>query len=192
MKSILTLVALVTLAVGSTANAASLHVVTTNGGATNAIYLDGETQNGTFNTVIFSAVPNGAATFQALSSGVGKPAGDPNTYRNRALDADPLDGGLGWSLVGTQTTASALTFSGGPLGSNITTADAPGGRLFLGNVQLPTGPGMTGTATVTLVDGTGAQVGDILSATFPIPEPASLGLVGMSTLALAAFRRRAA
>lgn len=190
MKRSSALAALVVLVSGTTAHAASLSVNSTDSFKTHAIYLSGEAQNGAFNTVIFSAVPLGGGQFLALSSGVGKPAGDPNTYRNRALDADPLDGGLGWSLVGTQTTATALTFSGGPLGSNITTADQPGGRLFLANLRISLD--FNHYISVQLVDATGAQVGPTLDTFIPGPEPSSCGLAGIAMLGLAAVRRRVA
>jgi hypothetical protein len=191
MKSILTLAALVGLVACSTANAASLQVVKSNGDQTNAIYLVGEAQNGLFNTVKLDATPSDGAAFQALNSGldagVPRPAGQQMTYLNRQLNADPLDGGLGWSLLGTATTANSLAFSGGPLGSNITTADQAGGRLFLGNVQLPLGA--KGVALVQLSDAAGSVVAD-LTADLGVPEPATFGLVSMSLLGLFAARRR--
>jgi hypothetical protein len=191
MKSILTLAALVGLVACSTANAASLVVERTNNDQTNAIYLVGEAQNGLFNTVKLDATPSDGAAFQALNSGldagVPRPAGQQMTYLNRQLNADPLDGGLGWSLLGTATTANSLAFSGGPLGSNITTADQAGGRLFLGNVQLPAGA--KGVALVQLSDAAGSVVAD-LTGQLGVPEPATFGLVSMSLLGLFAARRR--
>lgn len=186
MKTIPYFVALLVVLVCSTANAASLHVNTTNSLQTNAIYLDGGPQNGLFNTVIFEAVPISPPMFINLSSGVGKPAGDANTYRNRALDADPLDGGLGWSLVGAQTTATSLTFTGGPLGSNITTADQPGGRLFLANLHFAPPYGFF-NARVQLLDGTGTRVADLWILA---PEPTSAILSVMSPFGLVVSRRR--
>jgi hypothetical protein len=193
MKSILTL-ALVGL-VASTANAASLRVEMTKGNQTNAIYLIGAEHNKLFNTVKLEATPDAGGTpanafgspNSGLNAGVPRPAGEAFTYLNRQLNADPLDGGLGWSLLGTSTTANLLGFSGGPLGANIST-EATG--LFLGNVQFA-GAGMRGTAKVQLSDAAGAVIAD-LTAPLGIPEPGSLGLVGMGMLALAAVRRRVA
>jgi hypothetical protein len=194
MKSILTLAALVGLVACSTANAASLQIVKTGNDLTNAVYLLGEADNGNFNTVIFKASPTAPATFAAQSSGLNagapRPAGDAFTYPNRLLNSDPLDfpGGQNWSLLGQVNTAAALEFTGGPLGGNVSTANEAGGRLFLGNIQLSSG---VGVVNVQLVNATGAQVGPTLTGDLgAIPEPASVGLIGMAMLGLAGLRRR--
>lgn len=82
--------------------------------------------------------PVGYLPFGNLSNGltgnIPRPAGQPFTYYNRMLDGDPLDGGMGWSLVGVVRTSTELAFAGGPLGANISTSSQPGGRLFLANL----------------------------------------------------------
>lgn len=189
MKSILTLAALLALTVSTTANAASLSV-STGANKTFSVWIDGEADNGNFNTVKLevNAIPNSEgvpSTLLGLSSGAGKVVGDVGTFRNRMLDADPLDGGLGWSTAGVQTSASVLGFSGGPLGGNITTADQPSGRLWLGNFQLST-PGVA-TVLVQLSNSTGDLLFD---QTVTIPEPATLAMASCSLIGLLALRRR--
>jgi hypothetical protein len=190
MKSIRILTALLGLVACSTAQGASLHVEKTQGNLINAIFLDGEGQNSLFNTVKFQATPNGSAIFQELVGGFGfviRPPGEPKTYINQNLNNDPLDGGLGWSVLGVLRTPNELSFTGGPLGQIITTANEPDGRLFLGNVYLSAGG--SGVATVQLSDAQGAVVAD-LQAPLGVPEPAAVCLVTLSLLGSAPARRR--
>lgn len=87
-------------------------------------------------------------------AGIARPPGAPFTYRNRLLNADPLDQPetLGWTLLDVVIQPTKISFIGGPLGQRITTADQPNGRLFLANLH------------------------------FVIPEPATAALAGVALL----------
>lgn len=192
MKSIFALVALVCAFTVSAANAANMSF-TTNANGTVSLYLAGEAT--AFNGISFSAKPDGAAQFQTintgLAAGVPRPAGALFTYRNRALDFDPADPdnpgiGKGWTILSPVNTASEISFSGGPLGSSISTAGEPDGKLFLANFNLT--PGTTGTALLTLVNGVDTVFTQTLN--FPVPEPATFALAGMAVVGLIAARRR--
>lgn len=194
MKSVFTFAALVVALVSSVANAASLTSVKTEPSAY-AIYLNGAPENGAFDTVIFNATPDVGQSFTnqnaGTSAGAPRPAGQAFTYRNRALDFatdDPDFPGLGWTIVGAQSNATGLQFSGGPTGFKISTAGQPNGALFLANINMPNG---VGVANVKLVNN-GQQVADLTIPINPIPEPASFALAGLSMLGFAAIRRRLA
>jgi hypothetical protein len=72
-------------------------------------------------------------------AGMPRPPGQQYTDINRLLNSDPLDfeGGLNWSIVGLTRTPTEVSFTGGPLGGEISTADQPNGRLFLANLYIP-------------------------------------------------------
>jgi hypothetical protein len=157
-----------------------------------SIYLVGEAQNGGFDTITLKATPDigvhvqlinaGApiADLQApviltgsvgaflnlnsgLDAGVPRPAGQAFTYRNRQLEADLLDGGLGWILQDLVMTPSELSFTAGPTTGKITTATEAGGRLFLANIHFSL-----------------------------VPEPAAIVLLSTVMLGLAALCRHPA
>ena len=58
-----------------------------------SIFVNGDTLNGGFDTIIFSAIASPGSQF--LSVNTGSPAapspGDPTTFINRMLDADPAE-----------------------------------------------------------------------------------------------------
>jgi hypothetical protein len=70
-------------------------------------------------------------------AGIARPPGQPFTYRNRLMNADPLDqpDTLGWTLLDIVVQPNEIELAGGPLGRRITTADQPNGRLFLANLH---------------------------------------------------------
>jgi hypothetical protein len=197
MKRIAALLAVCVAAAASSAYAAPIYSVTATpqgGNTAYSLYVD---TNGTaFNGLDMQATPTAPATWVnpngGLNAGVPRPAGQAFTYRNRFLDTDPLDdpNGKGWTLVAPTTTAALVTISGGPLGSNISSAAEPGGKLFLANFLLPNGS--TGNAVMKTV--LGSQTVDV--QTIPIgaaiPEPATLSLAGLSLLGLVAASRRKA
>ncbi|MCC6491785.1 MAG: PEP-CTERM sorting domain-containing protein [Pirellulales bacterium] len=194
MKTILSLVAVGLCVVACSAvNAASLSLGTNNTAI--SLYLDGGAENGQFDTIFVSLKPNGSATFanqnSGAAAGVPRPAGEAFSYPNRMLTADPLDfpGGLALSQVGLVNTPQELSFAVGKAGGTLTTADQPGGKLFLANVDFPAiAQGAKGTATVQLISA-GNLVVELNRA---IPEPTTLGLAGLSLLGLVAARRRMA
>lgn len=195
MKALLSLVAAVSVLACSTAQAARIAVVTN--GPTASVFLkaglgseNGGDLNGQFDTVDFAFTPTAPAALQSITSGAGpRPAGDPFTYRNRVLDADPLDDGLGWSIVGQSITANGVVWAGGPLGLTISTGPAAGPGLFLQNFQF-NGPANknVGTGRVQLI-----RAGTIV-AEIPIvvPEPTTIGLFATSLVGLLGLRRRLA
>lgn len=162
MNATRALSAVLLVIIPSTAHAASLHLNSPTPDVF-SVYLDGLTENGSFDTVVFNATPTGVTvdlkngetlvqsrssiytledpqiprTFTKLTTGAGRPAGDPFTYINRALDADPVEGGKGWTLQGVVINSTRLSFIGGTPGQMITTASEPGGRLFLANLNAP-------------------------------------------------------
>lgn len=192
MKNILAIALASVVLLSSAAQAASLSSVKAAGSNTWSIYLQGSETN--IVALGFSATPASGTTFANLSSsgatgGAPRPAGQAFTYRNALLEWDPTDsevaGGLGYTLLNKTTTASGLTFEGGPLGGLIT---IPQGGLFLANLNFASG---AATATVNLKDAAGGDIGQPLSITVgAIPEPATLVLAGISALGLAAARRR--
>jgi hypothetical protein len=153
----------------------------------------GQAQNGGFDTISFRAIPDIGIRVQlidagtpiadlqtsgiilddpggsfinlnsGLNAGVPRPAGDAFTYRNRMLQADPFDGGKGWTLQDLVMTPSELSFTAGPTTGKITTATEVGGRLFLANIRYAF-----------------------------VPEPAAVVLLSAVTLGIAALRRRSA
>lgn len=146
--------------------------------------------DGQIDTIDFMFTAGPPGTLTALSSGAGKPAGEPFTYRNRMLDADPLDGGLGWSVVGQTINASGMTWAGGPLGATISTSGQPDGRLFLANLHFNAPANkLSGTGRVQLI-----RAGNIVAELLPTPEPAAsvLGVFALVALRAASRGRRPA
>ncbi|MBX3434536.1 MAG: PEP-CTERM sorting domain-containing protein [Pirellulales bacterium] len=191
MKYIIAIAVALSLATSSAVQAASLQLQNVGNGVY-SLYLLGEELNGEFDTIFLTATPGGGSQFTALQSGlVGgapRPAGAPNTYRNRNLGADPLDfeDGLGLSEFGIQSTANLQEGTFAALGGTISTAAQPGGRLFLWNFNMGS-PSATGSGHVELIRS------GVVGANLPfsiVPEPATFVLAGISMLGLAAVRRR--
>jgi hypothetical protein len=198
MKTIVGLAAGIAVLHCAVANAATMSIITQSNGANRiyTIYLAGGPDNGNFNTVILEATPTAGKEFlnfcSGLSSGAPRPPGTPFTYRNRALDIDPADPdnpgiGLGWSLLGVTNTATKQSFTGGPLGQNISTASQPQGRLFLANLYL--NAAANGLVKITGVNSGGGLVFAIAEPLLD-PEPTAAILAGTMALALTAFGRR--
>lgn len=189
MKYLLSVIVLSVAFASATANAASLSA-TAVGNNNFAIYLD--STGPVFDSFQIDVVAQPGITFTGLSSGAGKVPNDPNTFRNRIIDADPLDGGKGWLVAGASTNANLVTYGTGPGGGvKVNTATEAGGRLFLANI-LTSGTPSAGSAhakaLLTLVDA-GVTVGTV-AIDLPVPEPATVGMASMALVGLAAFRRR--
>ena len=160
-----------------------------------SFYIDGDNLNNTFDTIFFQVKAHGAASFINTNSGavagVPRPAGDPFTYPNRMITADPLDfpGGLGLTQVGLLNNAKELSYTAGKLGGTVTTGNELNGDLFLGNVM--SAPGFfCFTFQIQLITA-GNVVYDtgILDA---CPEPTSTALAAVGLVGLMAVRRRLA
>jgi hypothetical protein len=192
MKALFALTVAVCVVAASTAQAARV-AVTTNGNVA-SVYLkaakgaeNGGDLNGDFDTIDFLFTANAPTTLTNLSSGAGKPAGEAFTYRNRILDADPLDGGLGFSVVGQTINAQGAAWAGGPLGATIQTGAADSTGLFLQNFNF-SGPAnkLSGAGRVQLISA-GTVVAEI---PIVIPEPGSMMLGGSALLGLVGLVRR--
>ena len=96
--------------------------------------------------------------------------GEPFTFINRKLDADPAEvpGGLGYMVLGVVNTQDRIAFTAGPIGGTITTPNVPG--LFLANFLNPAVN--VSTATVQLVSA-GTVVFQATIPIRPLPEPTS-------------------
>jgi hypothetical protein len=172
MKNILAFTLVVLAAVDRDAVAATLSATRFADNVV-AIYLSDEST--AFNGVSFQLCPDVAFENinSGLAAGVPRPVGQPFTYRNRALDADPagtdsLGIGNGWTLLAPVTTAAGISFAGGPLGESISTAGEPNGALFLANVMLGSDSGFT--AWVTLVNGVNTVLRQRLTVTIDSME----------------------
>jgi hypothetical protein len=190
MKATLVLTIGLALIGCDTAHAASLSY--TQNVTAFAIFVDGEEHNDNFDTIYFRVTPNSPAVFTriAMLFGVPRLPGDPLTYPNQMLNADPGDipGGLALSQFGLIRTPEEMSFTVAKLGGIISTASEPNGDLFLGNINMP-GAGATANVTVQLLRA-GSLV-EQLTAVVPIPEPAALAMAGMGMVVLVvSFRFR--
>lgn len=155
-----------------------------------SIFLAGNSLNSDFNVISFAVTPDAPGLFTNVDTFGGespvRPPGLPITYRNRLLDTDPADNpaGLGYVMLGTLVSSTKVEFTTGPLGQQISTATQPDGRLFLANINLPTG---TARGNILLID-----VGNIAAdLRFVIPEPAGMNLAAIGAcVGLARIRRR--
>jgi hypothetical protein len=137
--------------------------------------------NGQIDTISFVFTPAPGVELGSVIGVSNKPAGEALTYRNSALSDDPLDGGLGWSILGQMVAADTFKFDGSPLGQTIDTSGQPDGRLFLANMLFfPANAASPGTATLQLL-----RAGNIVANLVPTPEPAA----GVLSLFAAMFIR---
>ncbi|HMO85038.1 MAG TPA: hypothetical protein PKC18_08990 [Lacipirellulaceae bacterium] len=192
MKALLSLAVALTLMACSTAQAARI-AVTTNGNVA-SVFLKGDDLNGVVNALGFRFEATAPAVFvnpvNGLLAGEPRPAGQQFTHRNRALDLATDEGGLGWTLLNTTpaTSATLMTFEGGPLGGTIDTGPADGPGLFLANFFF-NGPAVktVGTGQVWLLNAAGDE---LFRGNITIPEPAALGLGSFALIGIAGLRRR--
>jgi hypothetical protein len=190
MKSLPLLALMLAWAECSAANAASLSL--TQNGNIFSLYIAGEEDNGNFDTVDVAISPTVGATFVNIDGGLdglfgARPAGQNFTFINRFLGRDPVQGGEGWTVLGFTNTATGFGFAGGPLGRTISTADEPGGRLFLANMVLSP-PSGNADARVQLISA--GNVIEELRILFVIPEPATITIAGLGLVGVVAASRR--
>jgi hypothetical protein len=214
MSALSVLIVLATASLSAMTEAATLSFYQSHGGRVISVFLRGEELNNSIAAVglsIRGAVsPLGEDAFVNQSSGrpggVPFPAGRPFTYRNRALDLDPLDldnpgVGKGWIVLGATQTSTELSFQGGPRAPRfIDTAIEHRGELFLANlysgIEDPFSSGISWAITLKNKEG-----GDLLrkSGFLPrfglpqlpqVPEPSSVVLLAIAGLAALAGRRR--
>lgn len=196
MKNIFAIAAVFALFAASTADAAKFNIVP-EGSSPNgvySIYLDGEGDNGNFDTIIVNLTPNDPAVFANIDEDgadgfTPREPGGEFTYISAFLGAPPAFGGNGHSVLGPVTSAGGIEFTSGPLGMTIDTVNGPNNRaegLFLANVMLENGG--TGVASAQIVSG--GQILSTIEAPIGIPEPTTMALAGLSLIGLVASRRR--
>jgi hypothetical protein len=179
------------MAVFLSAPAAAVELTYQQFGNAVSFFLDGQELNGHFNAidvVIEPVAPTIFTNISLLPEQPIRPPGEPFTYENALLGADPMENanGLGWSILGLTRTSTRLAFAGGPLGLLIDTSGQPDGNLFLGNVYLSSPLPQGGfTARVQLVD-----AGNLVADLTAVPEPAGVAVCVAGLLGLATSRRR--
>jgi hypothetical protein len=181
----------------SAASAASMALTYQNNAY--AFYLNAGEYNGAFDTIYFQAKATLPAIFENLNTWGGEafpqPPGNTFTYYNRLLSADPLEypGAVALTQVGTVITAQEVSFTVGKLGGTISTADQPYGYLFLANVYQSSAPSWVATLQM-ISAGTIVQEFHLVTPLTPpgpqLPEPASVAMFGLGSLALSAIIRR--
>ncbi|BBO31470.1 hypothetical protein PLANPX_1082 [Lacipirellula parvula] len=207
MGALCTLVILATACLCASTDAATLVGYQSNGGHSISLFLKGGALNNGFNALSLKATSNAFANVNSgLAAGVPRPAGQAFTYRNRALELDPLDPdvpgvGKGWTILGPIINTTEVSFGGGPLGKKITTAGEPRGELFLANLYSGQLNGFSEfNATLTLVYGGDTVLTESLSVPLgglpplpEVPEPSSAALFMAAIVGGAiAQRKRAA
>ena len=136
-KSIIVVFSVLVGVAAASSDAASLSLTKSPANGSYQIYLNGESTM--FDTFSFrmNATSGGFTNLDIGFNGfVPRGLGEPFTYINRYLAAHPVQGGMGLTLVGEQSTTTALAFDALKWGGKVDTSGQPGGRLFLANVML--------------------------------------------------------
>ena len=204
MKPLLSFIAALALPLCITESRAASLTFSGNGNGAVSIYLAGQTT--VFDYVDFRAIPRGyPPAFQSLNTGltagVPRPAGQLFTYRNRALEFDPADPdnpgiGKGWALLNPVTSTTEVSFKGGPLVGNISTASEPNQQLFLANLRPPEGGGFRVQISL-LNEGSLVFSQEIFTPLIDlpeppdVPEPTSLTIMALGCAGFIARRRHA-
>ncbi|BBO31468.1 hypothetical protein [Lacipirellula parvula] len=182
--------------------AAGLVAYQSQGGQAMSLFLRGDALNNSFNGMSLEVTGNSFLNLRnGLDAGVPRPAGQPFTYRNRALDLDPLDPdapgiGKGWTVLSPIQTSTHFSFGGGIIGKQISTATEPRGELFLANLFVSDSFSSI-HCELTLVNGVDTVLKQSLfffpELNFPLPklpEPSSAALLVTAGLAAIAARPR--
>lgn len=177
-------------------HAASLYLVSL-GNDTMAVYLDGETLNGEFDTIVFTARMGGPISMQLINAGAVIQQmdtvislADPFTFHwDLRREFGRLDSGAVAGIPrppGQQATYINRMLNADPL-------DVDGGMAWniLGLTRTPTEVSFAGGPPVGKINTASEPDGRLFLANFyvPIPEPATAGLASLAVLALAAICR---
>jgi len=159
-----------------------------------SFYIDGDDQNGKFETFYFEARAVTGAFLNTSSGnvlGVPRPPGDPFTYPNGMITAHPEDfpDALMLSRLTYVNNSQELSYLVGRQFGPISTASQVGGDFFLGNVMLSDVQAI-GTFRIWLLSA-GRTVYDtgMLPFSPTIPEPASLSVAVVGIIGLLSSRR---
>ena len=175
-KLMLVIFSMLAGAVAASSDAASLSLTKSCTNGSYQIYLNGESTM--FDSFSFRLNAT-SGDFTSLDAGFNgffpRGLGEPFTYINRYLASHPVQGGMGLTIVGEQSTAKTLAFDATRIGGKIDTSGQAGGRLFLANVMLSEPGAWSGEVRLLA----GGQIIQTLSPVIPLtgvpclPEPTS-------------------
>lgn len=176
-------------AVGRAALGAPMYTVVPAANNVYSFYIDGDDQNGKFDTLYFETRALTGEFLNVTSGnvfGVPRPPGDPFTYGNTMIMAHPdeFPGGLMLVRDAYINNSQELSYLAAKFGGKISTASQSGGDLFLGNVML-SDPQAIGAFRIWLLSA-GLTVYDtgVLQFSPTIPEPACTSLMAAGILSV--------
>ena len=185
---------LVSITIGNCALSAPMYTVVPAANNIYSFYIDGDDQNGKFETFYFEAKAVTGAFLNTSSGnvlGVPRPPGDSFTYGNTMITAHPDEFPGGLMLVRDDYTnnSNELSYLAARYFGQITTASQVGGDLFLGNVMLSDAQAI-GTFRIWLLSA-GRTVYDtgVLRFSPSIPEPVGLTAAVIGFMGLITSRR---
>lgn len=190
MKSLVRPIFLFALVIGSPVYGASVFIES-HTDLIHSFYLNGEEDNGKFDTIIVEVVSKPGYVYTQLEPDEQEGftpffAGDPWTFVNDFLGAPTAFGGHGFSVLGERVTPHSISFTAGPLGQTIDTASDPNSGpngIFLFNYHLNQAGDFDAGSNyeIHLV-----RAGTIVRTLTNVPEPSSMALVGLTLAGLAA------